>query len=239
MQRGTRTLTGLGLVLGGALLGMLSMTVLPWYRSSLGGILAHGTTVADVRDSIAGYRRFPDFASAIDLGLSPAYFGWLAIAVLLVAALVGLVAAGLGGGGRAAAVGATAAALALAGVVLTAVAVEYVRVDAAKLAHVLGSRVRSTPPAYGDFVAHSGVGAWGMVLAYLLVGAGALLAAGGREQLRELLAETDHLPEDADTAEKAGALGTADTPDALDSHDTHDTHDTADADDTVADRQRW
>ncbi|GAB2461552.1 hypothetical protein [Jatrophihabitans fulvus] len=201
MQGTRRTLTGLGLVVGGALLGMLALTALPWFRSDFGGILTNGSGPSALRSTLAYYSDREDrLGGFVDVGVSKPFFGWLGILVLAAAVLAAVFAAGSDAGARAGRVGSSVSAvLALAGVVLTLNALYLIGFDPLRAPK---AGIRPSTPTYGDYLSSSGVGAWAMVLAFLAIGVGALVAAGSRERLRELL--SDRGPAD-DTDEQTAA----------------------------------
>lgn len=190
MTRAKRTVTGLGLVIGGALLGLLSLTALPWFRNDLGGVYLFGTKVSQLRETIAGIQG-SDLGGVASFGVSPIYFRWLALVVLIVAALAAASTVGFDAAlSRIAA--AVAALLSLAGLVLFGFAIQVIRVDSAKLERFTGTA--SDPPGYLDYVRASGFGAWAMVLGLVAIGVGAVLASGGRDELRTLLADPEDEP---------------------------------------------
>lgn len=206
LSRERRTIAGLAAIVLGALLGMLALTALPWFRSTL-GILEAGTRASQLRQTIGFYQGAPNINDALGFGISPVYYAWLALVLLLLAAVAA--AATVGVDPRASRlVGLFAATVAGAGFVLTALAIWVVHIDGSRLP------AASNPPGYLDFLGATGVGAWAMGLSFLLIGAGALLAAGGREAFRALLSDDDPddpaEPDDAsaqpDTTEPAGTV---------------------------------
>lgn len=163
----------LALIILGAVLGALSLTVLRWFRGTLD--LLHGSQstagdIGDLLDRLVTARRALDNRNAIHLGLSDYYFSWLAwvlLAAVFVVAVVAVMPTAEGG-----AVRTLGALLASLGVLAT-----FWSLDVYRPAH--DPRLPSGP-SYADFLQHTSYGAWAAWAAFGLMGIGAALGPSRR-----------------------------------------------------------
>jgi len=151
----------------GALLGVLSLTVLPWFRAV--GAIRSTDTVSDIRellDDLISRRRELGTRSAFHLGLSEYYYSWLAWLLLAAAVIIALVAAfPTREGGQVRMLGFLVSGL---GVVATVWALDVYRPGH----HTPGV---DPGPSFADFAAHMSFGAWAALLAFVLLGLAAVL----------------------------------------------------------------
>lgn len=173
-ENGTVSRIGAAVVGVGAVAVVLGLTVLPWYRiPSPPGFyrsffLSPDTKFLDVRNGIANFQHL--IASEgipsqyVSYGVAISYFGWLAWALLLIAAGFGAVSVSPLGAFRwwprwVAAV----AAFAGGGVTITAL----------DLVTFAGNPpARDRPPSFSDFVGQSSLAPWVVVAGYTLILAG-------------------------------------------------------------------
>lgn len=164
---------GLALIVVGAALGALSLTVLSWFHGTLD--LLHGSQstagdLGDLLDRLVTARRALDDRNAIHLGLSDYYFSWLGWVLLVsvfVVAVVAIMPTAEGGPVRV-----LGALLALLGILAT-----FWSLDVYRPAH--DPRLPSGP-SYADFLRHSSYGAWAAWAAFLLMGIGSALGPSKR-----------------------------------------------------------
>jgi hypothetical protein len=155
-----------------AVLGILSLFVLAWYRDNYGSVSGGGNTansskfskIHDVLNTAQNQiDANPSAGKYIHFGIAPTYFGWLGY-LLIAAAVVLAIIAALPTGGAVMLFKILTAIVSLAGIGLTLWAIDLVSFDAA-LRSQLGS---DAPSGYGDWLKHTSFGAWAMGLAFLL-----------------------------------------------------------------------
>jgi hypothetical protein len=160
------------LALIAAVLGILSITALGWYRDNFqsvsgGGSTSSGSKFGKIHDALNQAQNAidqqPSIGKYIHFGLAPTYFTWLGY-VLLAAAVVLAFIAAAPLGGAVVLVKVIAAIVALAGIGATLWAINLINFDP-KLADQVGN---DTPKGYGDWLKHTSWGAWAMLAAFLL-----------------------------------------------------------------------
>jgi hypothetical protein len=162
-----------------AILGILSLFVLGWYRDNYnsvsgGSSASSGSKFSKIHDALQTAQNQidaqPSAGKYIHFGLAPTYFSWLGY-VLIIAAVVLAFIAAAPLGGAVVVVKFVAAIVALAGLGATFWAIDLISFDAA-----LRSRLgNDAPSGYGDWLKHTSFGAWAMMLAFLLCFIAALL----------------------------------------------------------------
>jgi hypothetical protein len=155
-----------------AILGVLSLFVLGWYRDNYSSVSGGSGTSSSskfskIHDVLTSAQHQidsnPTAGKYIHLGISPTYFGWLGY-VLIAAAVVLAVISALPTGAAVMLFKILTALVALAGIGLTLWAIDLISFDAA-LRSQIGS---DAPGGYGDWIKHTSFGAWAMGLAFLL-----------------------------------------------------------------------
>lgn len=168
---------GAGLAGAGAVLGVVAFTALPWLsqdrsskhfadpssQSRFGGLHAMVDRLQHEMQAVSGHVHF---------GVAPAYFSWLGWTLLAVAAVLALLAVA-----PAASLGrATTALRVLAGLVaLTGVGLTVWALDVFTYDRWLGRYLGVRSASFGDYLAHGYVGFWAALLAFVLIGAAALV----------------------------------------------------------------
>ena len=127
-------------------------------------------------------------ARSVSLGISLTYFSWLGWTLFTVTAVLAIVAAALAGRAEKISAAVTVV-VAPGGVVTTMLAIQLVHYPAALVQHTGGGL-----PGYADFLGATGFGAWLMLLAYVLLGAGAVLVRGARQQIQRQFAARPEEP---------------------------------------------
>ncbi len=194
--RANRVITGLVLVVLGAVAGVLAMSQLSWFRSGVGEIVTGDSSADGLRSQLRFFQQIIDTRlPKVSLGISLTYFSWLGWTLFTVTALLAIITAALTGrAGKIVAAGAVA--VALGGVVTTMLAIQLVHYPASLVQHTGGG-----VPGYADFLGATGIGTWLMLLAYVLLGAGAVLVRGARQQIqRQFAARPEEPPAAADQA---------------------------------------
>jgi hypothetical protein len=170
--KGRPNVAGLVLAAIAAVLGILSLFVLGWYRDNYSSVsggqnASSSSKFSKIHDVLTNAQHQidanPRVGNFIHLGISPTYFGWLGY-LLIVAAVVLAVISALPTGGAVMLFKVLTAIVSLAGIGITLWAINLVSFDAA-LRSQLGS---NTPSGYGDWIKHTSFGAWAMGLAFLL-----------------------------------------------------------------------
>jgi hypothetical protein len=155
-----------------AVLGVLALFVLGWYRDNYGSVSGGGGTsssskfskIHDVLNQLQNeIDSHPGAGKLIHLGISPIYFGWLGYILIIAAVVLALISA-LPTGGAVMLFKILTAIVSLAGIGLTLWAINLFSLDAAAQSQVSGG----TPTGYGDWIKHTSFGAWAMGLAFLL-----------------------------------------------------------------------
>lgn len=170
--KGRPNVVGLVLAVIAAVLGILSLFVLGWYRNDYGSVSggassSSGSKFSKIHDALTSAQNQVDANPAIGkylhFGISPTYFGWLGY-LLIAAAVVLAIIACLPTGGLVMLFKVLTAIVSLAGIGLTLWAIDLISFDPA-----LRSRLGSNAPSgYGDWLKHTSFGAWAMGLAFLL-----------------------------------------------------------------------
>jgi hypothetical protein len=160
-----------------AVLGVLALFVLGWYRDnfqSVSGGSSSNSKFSKIHDALNSAQHSidsnPSVGKYIHFGVSPTYFGWLAY-VLIVGAVVLTFISAAPLGGAVVVVKAFSALVAAVGLGLTFWAIDLINFDS-QIAKNLGS---GAPSGYGDWIKHTSFGAWAMMLAFLLCLIGSLL----------------------------------------------------------------
>ena len=159
-----------------AILGILSLFVLGWYRkfgSLGGGSTGSKTKFSKLHDAVNTLQdaidQNPTAGKFVSLGISPSYFSWLGY-VLIIAAVVLTFITAAPLGGASVAVKFVSALVALAGLGLTLWALDFAHFTGA-----VANQIGTTPNSFGDWLKHSSWGAWAMLLAFLLCLVGSLI----------------------------------------------------------------
>ncbi|MGH8859829.1 MAG: hypothetical protein ACRDVG_01115 [Jatrophihabitantaceae bacterium] len=162
-----------------AVLGILSLFVLGWYRNNFasvsGGASASSKSkFSNIHDALDSAQHAldsnPSASKYIHFGVAPTYFGWLGY-LLIIAAVVLTFVSAASLGGAVVAVKAFSALVAAAGLALTFWAIDLVSFDS----QLAGQLQKGTPSGYGDFLKHTSFGAWAMMVAFLLCLIGSLV----------------------------------------------------------------
>lgn len=170
-SRGRLNVVALVLAIISAVLGILSLFVLAWYRKNYnsfsgGAGTTQKSTFPKIHDTLSQAQQAidsqPSVGKYIHLGIAPTYFGWLGY-VLIAAAVVLAIISALPLGGAVVAVKFVSALVALAGLAATFWAIDLINVDAQ-----LRSQVGSAGGGYTYWLKHTSFGAWAMMLAFLL-----------------------------------------------------------------------
>lgn len=164
------------LVALGAALILAGFSVLDWFRSGAGFFAGAGSssTFAEVRDTLAHTKQQVDaqgLSGHVTFGASYVYFEWLGWVLLVIALGTGAVAVSRFGG-RHWSVRFLAAVAAAAGVGVTVLALDLITFER-------NAPNNANAPTYGDFLRHSGLGAWAAVAGFLLILVGDLLPRRG------------------------------------------------------------
>ncbi len=177
--KGRPNTAGLVLAAIAAVLGILSLFVLGWYRDNYSSVSggqnsSSGSKFSKIHDvlNLAQHQidANPTAGKYIHFGIAPTYFGWLGY-LLIAAAVVLAIISALPTGGAVMLFKVLTAIVALAGIGLTLWAIDLVTFDAA-LRSQLGP---NSPSGYGDWIKHTSFGAWAMGVAFLLCLVAALI----------------------------------------------------------------
>jgi hypothetical protein len=163
-----------GLVFGviAAVLGILSLFVLGWFRDNFNSVSggansSSGSKFSKIHDALTQLQHVidsnPSAGKLISLGVAPIYFSWLGY-LLIGAAVVLAIIAALPTGGAVMLFKVLTAIVSLAGIGLTLWAIDLFSLAPAARANTTGS----VPNGYGDWIKHTSFGAWAMGLAFLL-----------------------------------------------------------------------
>jgi hypothetical protein len=170
--KGRPNVAGLVLAAIAAVLGILSLFVLGWYRDNYSSVsggqnASSSSKFSKIHDVLNTAQNQidanPTAGKYIHFGIAPTYFGWLGYLLIAAAVVLAFISA-LPTGGAVMLFKVLTAIVALAGIGLTLWAIDLVTFDAA-LRSQLGS---NTPSGYGDWIKHTSFGAWAMGLAFLL-----------------------------------------------------------------------
>lgn len=162
---------GAGLIIVGAILGVLAFTAFNWFSDKVGDVSGGGSKFSKVHD-LLNQVDVPGASQYIDLGtLSKPYFSWLAWVLLAAAVVIGLAAVSPVGAG-APALRAVGVVVGLAGLGATLWAIDLFSIKQS----IPGADLSGTPNSYTDFLKHTSIGAWAAGAAFLLIAIGA--AAG-------------------------------------------------------------
>ena len=162
-----------------AVLGILSLFVLGWYRDNYnsvsgGGNASSGSKFSKIHDALQSAQNQidsnPSAGKYVHFGLAPTYFSWLGYVLIIAAVILAFIAAAPLGG-AVVLVKFVAAIVALAGLGATFWAIDLISFDAA----LRGQLGNDAPSGYGDWLKHTSFGAWAMMLAFLLCFIAALL----------------------------------------------------------------
>jgi hypothetical protein len=171
--KGRPNVAGLILAAIAAVLGILSLFVLGWYRDNFGSVSGGASSSSQskfskLHDMLSGLQSqvdaHPTVGKYLHFGISPTYFGWLGY-LLIAAAVVLAIISCLPTGGAVMLFKILTAIVSLAGIGLTLWAIDLIRVDKQFVAQ-FGSG--GNAPSYGDYLKHTSFGAWAMLLAFLL-----------------------------------------------------------------------
>ena len=160
----------------GAVLILAAFTVLNWFRDGSGFFAGAGShsTFGDLNDLIASTRRAAaeqGISSHVSFGASAVYFGWLGWLLFLAAVvLTGLAVSRVGA--RRWFVKWLAAVVAAAGVGVSFLALNLVTFEG-------NAANNANAPSYGEFLGHSGLGAWAAIAGFVLIIVAALGPARG------------------------------------------------------------
>jgi hypothetical protein len=155
-----------------AVLGVLSLFLLDWYRKDYssvngGNTASSNSKFSDVHDAVSKLQHLidstPNAKGFISFGVAPIYFSWLAY-LLIAAAVVLAIIAALPTGGAVMLFKVLTAIVALAGIGLTLWAIDLFSLAPAAQAQTTGN----VPNGYGDWIKHTSFGAWAMGVAFLL-----------------------------------------------------------------------
>jgi hypothetical protein len=163
---------GAALVALGAALVLAAFTIFDWFREGPGFFGGAGThsTFSDVHTKLVLTQQQAEqkqIAKYISFGASRQYFSWLGWVLLLAAVAFGCVAVSRIGG-RFWAVKWVAAVVATAGAALTVLALDLVTFEA-------NAPNNADAPSFGEYLTHSGLGAWAAIAGFVLIVAGSLL----------------------------------------------------------------
>lgn len=148
-----------------AVLGVLAVTTLGWYRDDYGSVssTSSNSTFRDVHDLLHS----ADGTPSLSFGIAPVYFAWLGY-VLIGLAVLGALAWALT---TARILRTLTALLALVGLGLTLWAIDLFSFETPPRRYVDGA----PQTGYFDWLKHTGVGAWAMLAAFVLCLVAALL----------------------------------------------------------------
>jgi hypothetical protein len=171
--RGGVGVVGLSVAVIGAVLVLLSFTVLDWFRSSSDNQFfqdSRDSTFHDLDRGFDGFRTKIDAVSPglgrdVHFGVAEQYFGWLGW-VLLAVAVASAVAATLPTG-AAPLLRVFGALVGLAGAAITVWALKLITISG-PLAQLGGGS-----PTFFQYVEHSGVGAWLAIAGFVVIAVGA------------------------------------------------------------------
>jgi hypothetical protein len=175
---------GLALVAGGTVAVLIALLGPNWYRGDttitrFGGASADATTFRDLHNSLTEASTVVARSGAaqyVHFGIAPSYFSSLAWILLICAVVLALLAV-LPLGGATRVFRALGAVVAAAGIAATLWAINLVSVD-----DELASRLGGAAPTYGDYLEHTGAGAWLAVVGFASL-LGASLVGPRRAQL--------------------------------------------------------
>lgn len=163
---------GAALVALGAVLVLAAFTIFNWFREGPGFFGGAGThsTFADIRGLLASTRRQVAQAHIekyVSYGAAQPYFTWLGWVLLLAAVVVGAVAVSRVGA-RIWPVKWLAAVVAATGAGITFMALNLVTFEK-------NAPNNADAPTYGQFLAHSSLGAWAAIAGFALIVVGVLV----------------------------------------------------------------
>lgn len=159
----------------GAVLVLAAFSIFNWFRDGPGFFAGAGThsTFAQVHDTLertqarAAVQRL---SGHVSLGASEPYFSWLGWVLLLAALAAGAVAVSRVGG-RHWWVRWLAAVIAASGVAFTFLALNLIVFEG-------NAPNNANAPTYGEFLAHSGLGAWTAIAGFACIAIGVLVPRG-------------------------------------------------------------
>lgn len=169
-SRGRPNVVALVLAVIAAVLGILALFVLGWYRNNFSSVSGGGasskSTFPKIHDALKNAQQVvdqnPSVGKYLHFGIAPTYFSWLGY-VLIAAAVVLAIVSALLSGGAVVVVKFVSALVALVGLAATFWAIDLINFDSQVRGQVGGS-----PSGYGDWLKHTSWGAWAMMLAFLL-----------------------------------------------------------------------
>jgi hypothetical protein len=150
----------------GAFLVLLAFTIFDWFRDGNGffaGAGSHSTfsQVRDQLDAVAAQAAAEHISGHVSFGASRAYFSWLGW-VLLLAALVAVAFAVSSPGRDHWTIRWLAAVVAASGIAITFLALNLITVEG-------NASNNANAPTYGQFLSHTGFGAWAAIVGFVLI----------------------------------------------------------------------
>ncbi len=150
----------------GAFLVLLAFSVLDWFRNGPGFFsgASDNSRFGDLHKLIAGYKAQTDVAPLrghVSFGFSEFYFGWLGWVVFLAAVGLGALAVSRFGARHWYARW-LASVVAFAGAAMSLMALNLISFEG-------NATNNANAPAFGDYFAHSGFGAWAAILGFLVI----------------------------------------------------------------------
>ena len=167
---------GACLVALGAALILAAFTIFNWFRSDTGFFGGAGThtTFSQVHDTIEHYKALAaaqGLSTHVSFATSGPYFSWLGWLLFVLALGTGALAVSRLGG-RHWSLRWLASVVAATGVGFTFLALNLVVFEG-------NAPNNANAPSYGDFLAHSGLGAWAAIAGFVLMIVGALVPRRG------------------------------------------------------------
>jgi hypothetical protein len=163
---------GTSLVLLGAVLVLAAFTLLDWFRDGPGFFAGAGssTTFTQLHTLLAERARDVEragLAPYVSFGMAKPYFGWLGWVLFLCSVGCGLLAASQFGA-RHWSLRWLAAVVCVSAVAITVVALNLITFEK-------NAPNNASAPSYGDYLAHSGIGAWTAIAGFVAILVGSLL----------------------------------------------------------------
>jgi hypothetical protein len=163
---------GATVVLVGAVLVLAAFTLLDWFRDGPGFFVGAGssTTFAQLHQLLADRARQVNragLAPYVSFGMAKPYFGWLGWLLFLGSVTCALVATSQLGA-RHWSLHWLAAVVCVSAVAITVVALNLITFEK-------NAPNNANAPSYGDYIAHSGIGAWTAIAGFVAILVGSLL----------------------------------------------------------------